>query len=65
MYRMHIFQIRCQDQHTYDEFTCIIRDWIRSGDGLDCWKEFPVLWPGLLPSKGKLLHTVKEHKNKQ
>ena len=52
-----VFQIKCEDEHTGDEFTIAVNDWIRYDEEHDGWREFPVIWPGILPQESKSIYS--------
>ena len=44
-------QIKFEDEATKDEFTIDVHEWLVVDDEHDGWKEYPVLWPGIVPLK--------------
>ena len=50
----YLERLRFQDEHTKDEFTIEVRDWVKETDTQDAVREYPVLWPGMDAPKGEL-----------
>ena len=50
-----LIKIRCEDEHTGDEFTIEVADWLRFDEEDDGWREYPVAWPGMPVPQGKLM----------
>ena len=48
-----VHELRGEDQDTGDEFCVEINDWLRVSDNEDGVQEWPIVWPGIVPSESK------------
>ena len=48
-----IEHMRFEDQDTGDEFCIDVSDWLRVDDNEDGVREYPVVWPGVVPKPCK------------
>ena len=49
-----IERLRFQDDHTKDEFTIEVHDWVQETDTEEAVREYPIMWPGVEAPRGML-----------